>query len=154
MYSMSSGPNAMNFHVCPALGVREVLPDDDGRWGRVEVLLDVIEPQNPARGRHVQRAVSHRDAIGLIETGRDHHDPVGLVVAVAIDDRVHLAGGSRSDEHGALRTERHRAGVRHVLGKHVSPKTSGKHQLAQWRRGLRGVGHGRSRQPHWSTGQR
>ena len=74
------------------LRVRQAVTHDDRRGRRVEVPLDVVEPQQPARGRHVERAVSHRDAVGLIEPAGDHHHAVGLVVAVAIDDRMHLAG--------------------------------------------------------------
>ena len=66
------------------------------------MLLDVIEPQKLAGGRHVQRAVAHRDAVRLIQATGDHHDAVGLVVAVTVDDRMHLAGRG-SDEHRALR---------------------------------------------------
>ena len=69
------------------------------------MLFDVVEPQQPARGRHIQGAVPHRDAIGLIEAAGDHHDTIGLVVPVGIHDRVHLADILRSDEHRALRTE-------------------------------------------------
>ena len=79
---MSSGPNAMNFHVWPAFGFGRSVANRDRRGRRVEVLFDVVEPQEPARGRHVQRAVPHREAIGLVETAGDHHDTIGLVVAV------------------------------------------------------------------------
>ena len=136
MYSMSSGPNAMNFHVWPGLGFGEIVADRDRRGRRVEVLFDVVEPQEPARGRHVQRAVPHRDAIGLIEAAGDHHDSIGLVVAVAIHDRVHLAGGHRSDEHGPLRPERHVARVLDLLGEHVRVKSRRNDQRAKRRRRL------------------
>ena len=92
------------------------------------MLFDVVEPQEPTRGRHVQRAVPHRDAIGLIETAGDHHDTIGLVVPVSIHNGVHLAGILRSDEHRALRTECHRAGVLDLLGEHVRLESRGKHQ--------------------------
>ena len=78
--------------------------------------LDAVEALERARRRHVQRAVAHRDAVRLIEATRDHHHAVGLVVAVAVDHRVHLAGRPRSDEHGALRAERHHPRVADVLG--------------------------------------
>ena len=65
MYSMSSGPNAMNFHVCPWFGFGRLSWTVTGVGRRVEVLFDVVEPENLARGRHIQRAVAHRDAVGL-----------------------------------------------------------------------------------------
>ena len=115
----------MNFQPCARLRIRQVVTNGDRRGRRIEVFLDVVEPQEPARGRDVQRAVAHRDAVGLIEAARDHHDPVGLVVAVAVDDGVDLAGGPRPDEHGALRAESHRAGVVHLVGVHVARKPAG-----------------------------
>ena len=128
----------MNFHVWPGLRIGQVVADRDRRGRRVEVLLDVVEPQEPTRGRHVQGAVPHRDAIGLIETAGDHHDPIGLVIPVGIHDGVHLAGILRSDEHRALRTERHRAGVLHLLGEHLRLKSRGQHQWGERRRVLAG----------------
>jgi hypothetical protein len=88
------------------LRVRQIGANRDRRGRRVEVLFDVIEAQQPTRGRHIQGAVAHRDTIGLIETAGDHHDPIGLVVPVTIDHGVHLARILRSDEHGPLRAQR------------------------------------------------
>jgi hypothetical protein len=126
MYSMSSGPKAMNFHTW-ARRIREIVAHHDRRGRRVEVVLDVVEPQQLTRGRHVQRAVPHRDAVGLREPPGNRDDAVGLVIAVAIDDGVHVAGMLRSDEDGALRPERHLAGVLD-LGKHLGMKSRGKDQ--------------------------
>ncbi len=134
--------------------IRQVVADRDRRGRRVEVLFDVVEPQEPARGRHVQRAVAHRDAVGLIETAGDHHDAVRLVIAVAIDHGVDLAGVLRSDEHGPLRPERHRAGVVDVLGKHVSVESRRKHQRAKRRRRLTGGRRQTQRQAPRRTRQR
>ena len=97
-------------------GIRQTVTDDDRSWWRVEVSFDVIEPQDPAIGRHIQRAVVNGDTIRLIETAGDHHDTISLVVAVAIDDRVYLAGEHRSDEHRAPRSERQLARIRHAVG--------------------------------------
>ena len=91
------------------------------------MLFDVVEPQEPARGRHIQGAVPHRDAIGLIEAAGDHDDTIGLVVTVAIHHGVHFAAILRSDEHGSLWTEHHRAGVLDVLGEHFSVESSRQH---------------------------
>ena len=120
------------------LRVRQVVANRDRRGRCVEVFFDVVEPQEPARGGHIQRAVPHRDAIGLIETAGDHHDTIGLVVAVGIHNGVDLAGILRSDEHRSLRTERHRAGVLHLLGEHVRLKSCGQHQRGERRRALTG----------------
>ena len=92
------------------------------------MLLDVVEPQEPARGGHVQRPVPHRDAVGLIEPTGDQHDPVRLVVTVAVHDRMHLASGPRSHEHGPAWSEDHLAGVLHLVGEHVGLKSRRKHQ--------------------------
>ena len=102
------------------------------------MLFDVVEPQQPARGRDIERAVPHRDAIGLIEAAGDHHDAIGLVVPVRIHDGVHLADILRADEHRALRTDRHRAGVLHLLGEHLRAKSRGQHQWRERRRALTG----------------
>ena len=91
--------------------------------------LDIIEPQELARSRHIERAVVYRDAIGLIEAAGDQHHPVGLVIAVAIDDCVHLAGPHRSDEHGALRTQRHLARVLDAVREHGDVESRGDHPL-------------------------
>ena len=86
------------------------------------MLFDVVEPQEPTRSRHVKGAVPHRDAVRLIETAGDYDDTVSFVVTVAIHHRMHLAGILRSDEYSPLRTDCHRTGVLHFLGKHVRLK--------------------------------
>ena len=102
---------------------------------RVEVLLDVVEAENLTGRRHIQRAVAHGDAIGLTETAGDRQDLVGLVVAVAIDHGVDLAGILRPDEHGALRPERHHARVADVLGEHLELESRRNDQRAKRPRG-------------------
>src|SRR5690606_5818870 len=60
----------------PRARIRQAVPNDHRfRW-RVEPLLDVVEAQEPTRGRHVQRAVAHRDAVRLIEPTGDLDAPV------------------------------------------------------------------------------
>ena len=100
--------------------------------------LDVVVSQDPARGRDIQRAVAKGDAVGHLETAGDQHDAIRLVIAVAIDDRVHLARLHRSHEHGALRTERHHARVLDVLSEHADLESSGNDPVGRLSRLLRG----------------
>jgi hypothetical protein len=72
----------------------------------------------------------------LIQAAGDHDDTIGLVVSVRIHNGVHFADILRSDEHRALRTERHRPGVLHLLGEHVSLKS--RRQRGERRRVLTG----------------
>ena len=120
----------------PLVWIGQIVTDRDGRGRRVEVLFDVVEPQELARGRHVERAVPHRDAIGLIEAGGDGHDTIGLVIAVTVDNGIDLAGKLRPDEYRAVRAERHHPCVPDVLGEHVSMKSGREHQRAKRRRSL------------------
>jgi hypothetical protein len=80
------------------------------------MLLDVIEPQQPACGCDIQRAVPNRHAVGLIQPAGNHHDTIRLIVLVRVDDRVHLADVLGTDEHRALWAQGHRARVLHLLG--------------------------------------
>ncbi len=91
--------------------------------------FDVIVPEQLAHGRDIQRAVAYRDPVGQIEAAGDQHHSIGLVVAVTIDDRVHLAGPERSDEDGPLRTKRHLSGVLDAVGEHRDLESRGEHPL-------------------------
>jgi hypothetical protein len=112
--------------------------DRDRLRRRVEVLFDIVEPENLARGRHIQCAVAHRDAVRLTETGGNRDDAVGLVVAVAIDHPVDVAGVLRPDEHSALRPQRHHARVGDVLSEDVELETRRNNQGTKRPRGLLG----------------
>jgi len=108
--------------------IRQLITDDNGSRWRVEALFDVIEPKELALGNHIQRAVVHRDTIGLIEAAGDYHNAISFVVAVAIDDRVDLAR-PRSDEHRPSRAERHLSRVPDAVSEYSDVKTRGNHPL-------------------------
>src|SRR5690349_5403223 len=91
--------------------------------------LDVVVPQDLARRRHVQRAVADGDAVRLIEAARDEHDTISLVIAIAVNDRVDLAGSHRAHEHGTSRTERHLARVLDAVSKDRDLEARGNHPL-------------------------
>ena len=110
MYSMSSGPKAMNFQVWPPW-VWQVIAQRDRRRRCIEAFFDIVEPQEPARGCDVQRAVPHRDAIGLIEAARNITTRSALRSPSRSTNGVHLADILRSDEHGPLGDRRHRPRV-------------------------------------------
>ena len=108
--------------------IRQIIAHDDRGPRGVEVLLDVIEPQNLALGSYIQRAVVHSDPIGLIEAAGDCHHAISLVVAVAIDNGVDLSR-PRPDEHRAARTERHLSRVPDAVSKHRDVKSRGNYPL-------------------------
>ena len=60
--------------------------------------LDIVEPEQPAPRCHIEGSVTHRDTIRLVQTAGNEHNTIGLVVAVLIHDRVHLAGVLGSDD--------------------------------------------------------
>jgi hypothetical protein len=76
----------------------------------------------------------------LIETAGDHHDTIGLVILVRIHHGVDLAGILGTDEHRALRANRHRAGVLHLVGEDLRVESRGQHQWSERRRLLTGGG--------------
>ena len=115
--------------------IRQVVEDGDWLGRCVEVLLDVVEAEDLARGGHVQCAVPHRNAIGLAQAAGDGQDLIGLVIAVAVDDRVDVAHVLGPDEHRALRAERHHAGVADVLGEDLEfePRRNDQRTERSWR---------------------
>jgi len=110
------------------LGVRQVVAKRHRRRRRIEVLLDVVEPKQPAGRGHVQRAVSHRETVRLIETGGDDHNAIGFVIPIGVHDRVHRPCVLRSDEDSALRAERQRSSVLHPFGEDFRPEAGRQHQ--------------------------
>src|SRR6185503_6528259 len=67
------------------LRVWQVATKRDRRRRGVEVFVDVIESQQTARGRDIERAVSYRDPIWLVETTGDD-DPIRLVIPVGVNE--------------------------------------------------------------------
>jgi hypothetical protein len=56
--------------------IREIVADRNRPGRRVELFFDVVEAQDLAGGRHIQRTAAHRDAVGLSQTRRERDDPV------------------------------------------------------------------------------
>jgi len=116
--------------------VRKLVVDGDRRRRRVEVLLDIVEAEDLTGGRHIQRAVAYRDAVRLTEPRGNRDHALGFVVAVAIDDGIDVARVLRTDEHGALRAQRHHARVGDVLSENLELETRRNNQGSKRPRGL------------------
>ena len=70
---------------------RVAIGDHLGRGRLTEVTRNVPKAQDSVDCRHVEIAVAKRDTTGPLEAARQHVDLVGSLIAVAIDDRMHLA---------------------------------------------------------------
>ena len=92
------------------IGVRHHL----GTGGLGQIAGDVPPAQDPADLGDVERPIPEGDAARLLQSLREHVDLIRPVIAVAVDDRIHLALGARADEDDAGRPGRHLAGVGHA----------------------------------------
>ena len=88
--------------------------DDDRFRPGVEMRLDVVEAQDAADLRDVERAAAHRHAVRHPQARGERDDLRGLRVPVA--HRVHAAVGARADEEHLALSQRQRARIRNLVG--------------------------------------
>src|SRR5690606_25069313 len=139
--------------VLPAVMVfARVLVGDDPGFGRIgEILLHVVVAQDAAQLRHVERAVTEGDAVGIVESFEERYHALCTSVAVLVAHCVDLALrlfaelAEGADEERARGAQGERAGAGNALGVDADAKSFGQPDLfeALFRVGLeRPDGHG------------
>jgi hypothetical protein len=105
----------MNFQPC-ASSFGELIADQDRFRQVVDIVLDVVVAPDLRQLGDIERAVVEGDAAWAVQVGGDHLD---LALAVLLADGMHLADETRANEHSALITDTHLAGIGDAAGKNL-----------------------------------
>ena len=120
----------------------ETVVDDLGPGRILEIRLDAGIAQDAADLGHVEVAVPEGDPVGRVEAPGQGDDPLRIVVAVLVAQRVYPALGAGADEEGALRSQAQGTGAADPRGvdANVEPLgqlDAGQARITDWRQGLR-----------------
>ena len=104
---------ADEFPAVPAVGRQPAVDHHRLGWV-VEPRLNIVKAQDTVDFRHIQGSVTEGHAVWREQAVGQTHNFLGLVVGIAIDQRIHAALGAGADKNRSPLTECQGAGVRHL----------------------------------------